>query len=53
MRVFGVAAMSALLIGMAGWTAPARAQMGGGGDGPHINLLAELTHQVARRDRGG
>jgi hypothetical protein len=41
MRVFGVAAMSALLIGMAGWTAPARAQMGGGGDGPHINLLAD------------
>jgi hypothetical protein len=40
MRVFGVAAMSALLIGMAGWTAPARAQMGGG-DGPHINLLAD------------
>jgi hypothetical protein len=38
MRVFGVAAMSALLIGMAGWTAPARAQMGG--DGPHINLLS-------------
>jgi hypothetical protein len=36
-----VAAVSALLIGTAGWTAPARAQMGGGGDGPHINLLAD------------
>jgi hypothetical protein len=41
MRVVGVAAVSALLIGTAGWTAPARAQMGGGGDGPHINLLAD------------
>jgi hypothetical protein len=39
MRVFGVAAISALLVGMAGWTAPAQAQMGGGSDGPHINLL--------------
>jgi hypothetical protein len=41
MSVVGVAAVSALLIGTAGWTAPARAQMGGGGDGPHINLLAD------------
>jgi hypothetical protein len=41
MRVVGVAAVSALLIGTAGWTAPARAQRGGGGDGPHINLLAD------------
>jgi hypothetical protein len=39
MRFFGVAAMSALLMGMAGWTAPASAQMSG--DGPHINLLAD------------
>jgi hypothetical protein len=41
MRVVGVAAVSALLIGTAGWTAPARAQMGGGGDGPQNNQLAD------------
>jgi len=37
MRVFGVAAMSALLIGMAGWAAPARAQS----EAPHVNLLPD------------
>ena len=37
MRVFGVAALSALLIGTAGSTAPARAQ----GEAPHINLLPD------------
>src|SRR6185437_1289884 len=37
MRVFGMAAMSALLIGMAGWAAPAWAQ----GEAPHINLLPD------------
>ena len=40
MRVVGVAAMTAL-IGMAAIASPARAQMGGGGDGPHINLLSD------------
>ena len=40
MRMVGVAAMTAL-IGMAALAAPARAQMGGGGDGPHINLLSD------------
>ena len=39
MRMVGVAAMTAL-IGMAP-ASPARAQMGGGGDGPHINMLAD------------
>jgi hypothetical protein len=37
MRVFGVAAVSALLIGMAGWAAPAGAQS----EAPHINLLSD------------
>ncbi len=37
MRVFGVAAMSALLIGTVGLAAPARAQ----GGTPHLNLLAD------------
>ena len=37
MRVFGVAAISALLIGMAGWAAPARAQS----EAPHVNLLPD------------
>jgi hypothetical protein len=45
MRVFGVAAMSALLIGTAGWTAPARAQMGGT-DGPHVNLLGDAPSKT-------
>jgi hypothetical protein len=40
MRVVGVAAMTAL-IGMVAIASPARAQMGGGGDGPHINLLSD------------
>ena len=40
MRIVGVAAMTAL-IGMAALATPARAQMGGGGDGPHINMLAD------------
>jgi len=40
MRVVGVAAMTAL-IGMVAIASPARAQLGGGGDGPHINLLSD------------
>ena len=41
MRVVGVAAMTAL-IGMVAIASPARAQMGGGGgDGPHINMLSD------------
>ena len=40
MRMVGVAAMTAL-IGMAALASPARAQMGGGSDGPHINMLAD------------
>ena len=41
MRVVGVAAMTAV-IGMMAIASPARAQMGGGGgDGPHINLLSD------------
>ena len=50
MKVVGVVAMSALLIGMAGLAAPARAQMGGGGggggDGPHINMLADTPSKT-------
>ena len=42
MRIFGVAAMSALLIGTAGWTAPARAQMAT----PNINLIPELQSKT-------
>ena len=38
MRVVGVAAITAL-IGMAALATPAHAQMGG--DGPHVNLLAD------------
>ncbi len=40
MRVVGVAAMTALIGAMA-FAVPARAQMGGGGDGPHVNLLSD------------
>jgi hypothetical protein len=40
MRVVGVAAVSALLIGTAGWTAPARAQMGGGGEADKVKEKA-------------
>jgi hypothetical protein len=41
MRVVGVAAMTAL-IGVVALATPARAQMGGGGgDGPHINLMSD------------
>jgi len=40
MRIVGVAAVTALIATMA-LAAPARAQMGGGGDGPHINMLAD------------
>jgi hypothetical protein len=58
MRVVGVAAMAAL-IGIAGSTVPARAQMSGGGsDSPHVNLLSDLPsktpeekEQEAERDR--
>jgi hypothetical protein len=43
MRVVGVAAMAALmgLVSM-----PARAQMGGGGDSPHVNLLSDLPSKT-------
>ena len=40
MRVVGMAAMTAL-IGMVALATPARAQAGGGGDSPHINLFAD------------
>jgi hypothetical protein len=40
MRIVGVAALTAL-IGIAALASPARAQLGGGGDGPHINLLSD------------
>jgi hypothetical protein len=41
MRVVGVAAMTAV-IGMVAIASPVRAQVGGGGgDGPHINLLSD------------
>jgi hypothetical protein len=43
MRVVGVAAMTAL-IGMTGLGAPARAQMGG--DGPHLNMLADTPSKT-------
>ena len=55
MRVVGVAAMAAL-IGLT--AAPARAQMGGGTEGPHVNLLSDMPsktpeekEQEAERDR--
>jgi hypothetical protein len=57
MRVVGVAAMTALM-GLLVWSMPARAQMGGGADGPHVNLLSDLPsktpeerEQEAERDR--
>ncbi len=41
MRVVDVAAVTALM-GLVALAAPAHAQMGGGGgDGPHVNLLAD------------
>lgn len=46
MRIVGVAAMTAL-IGMAALATPARAQMGGGGgDGPHINMLSDTPSKT-------
>jgi len=46
------------LIGMMGSVGPARAQMGGGADGPHVNLLSDLPsktpeekEQEAERDK--
>ena len=55
MRVVGVAAMAALMGLVA---VPARAQMGGGADGPHVNLLSDMPskspeekEQDAERDR--
>jgi hypothetical protein len=45
MRVVGVAAMTAL-IGTMALAGPARAQMGGGGDGPHINLLSDTPSKT-------
>ena len=57
MRIVGVAVMTALL-GSGPLAVPAHAQMGGGGDGPHVNLLSELPsktqeekEQDAERDR--
>jgi hypothetical protein len=41
MRVFGVAAMAALLVGTAGLATPAGAQ-----DAPHLNLLSELPSKT-------
>jgi hypothetical protein len=41
MRVLGAAAAMTALVGMVVVTTPARAQMGGGSDGPHINMLAD------------
>lgn len=46
MRVVGLAAMTAL-IGMVALAAPARAQLGGGSDGPHVNLLADQPSKSA------
>jgi hypothetical protein len=43
MRVVGVAAMAAL-IGLV--AVPARAQMSGGADGPHVNLLADTPSKT-------
>ena len=45
MRVVGVAAMTAL-IGMMALAGPARAQMGGGGDSPHINLMSDTPSKT-------
>jgi hypothetical protein len=45
MRIVGVAAMTAL-IGVA-LTMPARAQMGGGSDGPHLNLLSDAPSKTS------
>ena len=45
MRVVGVAAMTAL-IGMMALACPARAQMGGGSDGPHLNLLSDAPSKT-------
>jgi len=50
MKVFGVAAVSALLVAMAAWAMPARAQM----ETPHINLLADTpskTQEEIERDQ--
>ncbi len=43
MRVVGVAAMAAVM-GLA--AVPARAQMSGGADGPHVNLLSDLPSKT-------
>jgi hypothetical protein len=45
MRVLGVAAMAALM-GLAALAVPARAQMTGGADGPHVNLLSDLPSKT-------
>ena len=46
MRVVGVAAMTALM-GLAVLPAgPAHAQMSGGSDGPHVNLLSDLPSKT-------
>ena len=58
MRVVGVAAIAALIGLVALSAVPAHAQMGGGGDSPHVNLLSDLPsktpeekEQEAERDR--
>ena len=45
MRVLGLAAMTAL-VGMVALGSPARAQMGGGSDGPHLNLLSDTPSRT-------
>jgi len=57
MRIVGVAVMTALL-GLTVSAPPARAQMGGGTEGPHVNLLSDMPsktpeekEQEAERDR--
>lgn len=41
MRIFGVAAMAALLVGTAGLAMPSRAQ-----DAPHLNLLSDAPSKT-------
>ncbi len=42
MRIFGIAAMSALLMGTAGLATPACAQ----GEAPHLNLISEAPSKT-------
>jgi hypothetical protein len=45
MRVLGLAVMTAL-VGTVALALPARAQMSGGSDGPHLNLLADTPSRT-------